>query len=218
VRIYDLGGQRPYLRSTQAVPQRLYLHVLASDNGQKTAYLWREGKTALVRIADATTGTMVTPARLDFELQPVARTPAAWHSNGQELVVHDLETVKIIDARTGKIRKERRIPVSAVGYVDHGKRIVASRTEGTVSLWDAHTLDLLGTVATSTEGKPGGVHPTFTGGSDVVTIAAYDGNTYQWDTRINQTIAHACAMAGRNLTPDEWTQPFGNRPYEETCP
>ena len=68
------------------------------------------------------------------------------------------------------------------------------------------------------EGKPGGVHPTFTGGSNVVTIAAYDGNTYQWDTRINQTIAHACAMAGRNLTPDEWTQPFGNRPYEETCP
>ncbi|WP_166680390.1 BTAD domain-containing putative transcriptional regulator [Kribbella sp. VKM Ac-2566] len=347
LRIYDLGGQRPYLRSTQAVPPRQYLHVLASDNGQKTAYLWRDGKSSWVRIADATTGTMTTPTRLDIELQPVSRTPAAWHPNGQELIVHDLETIKIIDARTGKIRKEQDIPVSAVGYIDHGKRIVTSKTEGTayfdpelsplgatytfttdccvasskdgetaalfkddngvsrenwrivraatgadirggglpvrlnsttyspdgrliavtgadgavltidtrsgevkraaatghtdegisirfspdgtrivsgaadgtVSLWDAHTLDLLGTVAASTEGKPVAVHATFTGGgSDIVTIAAYDGKTYQWDTRINQTIAHACAMAGRNLTAAEWAQAFGNRPYEKTCP
>jgi hypothetical protein len=156
-----------------------------------------------VRIADATTGTMTTSTRLDFELQPVARTPAVWHPNGQELVVHDLETVKIIDARTGKIRKERRIPVSAVGYVDHGKRIVTSMREGT-AYFDPE-LSPVGV----------GVHATFTGGSDVVTIAAYDGKTYQWDTCINQTVAHARAMAGRNLTPDEWTQAFGNRPYEE---
>jgi DNA-binding SARP family transcriptional activator/WD40 repeat protein/energy-coupling factor transporter ATP-binding protein EcfA2 len=347
LRIYDLGGQRPYLRSTQTVPPRQYLHVLASDNGQKTAYLWREGKTSWMRIADATTGMITTPTRLDVELQPVARTPAAWHPDGQELAVHDLETIKIIDARTGKVRKEKRgIPALTVGYVDHGKRIVTSGSEsttyldpelsparvtstfttdccvasskdgetaaifqndngvsrqnwrivraatgelirsgdlpvrlnstayspngrliagtgadgavltidtgsgvfkraattghndegisirfspdgtrivsgaadGTVSLWDAHTLDLLGTVGTSTEGKPVAVHATFTGGSDIVTIAAYDGKTYQWDTRINQTIAHACAMAGRNLTADEWTQAFGNRPYEKTCP
>jgi hypothetical protein len=41
-----------------------------------------------------------------------------------------------------------------------------------VSLWDARTLDLLGT----------------------------------------------CRMAGRNLTDEEWTQAFGNRAYEKTCP
>jgi len=345
LRIYDLSGQRPYLRSTQTVPPRQYLHVLASDNGQKTAYLWREGKTSWMRIANATTGVMTTPTRLDLELQPVARTPSAWHPDGQEVAVHDLETIKIIDARTGKVRKETRIPAATVGYVDHGKRIVTSgeattyldpelsparvtstfttdccvasskdgetaalfendfgvsrqnwhivrvatgelvrsgglpvrlnstafspdgrliagtgadgavftidtasgvprraattghndegisirfspdgtrlvsgAADGTVSLWDAHTLDLLWTIATSTEGKPVAVHATFTGGNDIVTIAAYDGKTYQWDTRINQTIAYACAMAGRNLTPDEWTQAFGDRPYERTCP
>jgi WD40 repeat protein/DNA-binding SARP family transcriptional activator/energy-coupling factor transporter ATP-binding protein EcfA2 len=346
LRVYDLGGQRPYLRSTQTVPPRQYLHVLASDNGEKTAYLWREGQASWVRIADATTGVMTAPTRLDIELQPVARTPAAWHPDGQELAVHDLETTKIIDARTGTVRRERGIPTFTVGYVDHGKRIVASGSEGTtyfdldlsplnatstfttdccvasskdgetaalfendfgvsrqkwrivraatgetirsgglpvrlnstayspdgrliagtgadgavltidtgsgaykraattghndegtsirfssdgtrivsgaadgtVSLWDARTLDLLGTVATSTAGKPVAVHATFTGGSEIVTIAAYDGKTYEWDTRINQTIAHACAMAGRNLTPTEWTQAFGDRPYEKTCP
>jgi WD40 repeat protein len=347
LRSYDLDGQRPYLRSTHAVPPRQYLHVLASDNGQRTAYLWREGKTSWVSIADVTTGNMTSPTRLGIELQAEARTPAAWHPNGQQLAIHDLETIKIIDAQTGKVFAETSgMSVYTVGYVDHGNRIVTGRPEGTayfdadlsasevtssfttdcctasskdgetaalfeddtglsrqnwrivraatdkdirkgrlplrlnsaayspdgrliagtgadgavitidtqsgvvkraattghndegisirfspdgtrivsgaadgtVSLWDAHTFDLLGTVATSTEGKPVGVHATFTGGSDVVTIAAYDGTTYRWDTRINQTIAHACAMAGRNLTPDEWTQAFGDRPYQKTCP
>jgi hypothetical protein len=51
-----------------------------------------------------------------------------------------------------------------------------------------------------------------------VTIAAYDGRTYRWDTRIDPTLAYACAMAGRNLTAGEWSQAFGSRPYEITCP
>jgi WD40 repeat protein len=347
LRIHDLEGQRPYLRSIQTVPARPYLHVLTSDNGQITAYLWREGQTSWVRIADTTTGRMTTPTRLDIELQPVARTPAAWHPSGQELAVHDLATIQTVDAATGKVRSERLAgDVTTVAYVDDGKRIavgwkdgiysfdpdlsaarlvsgfftdccvatskdgatmalfkdhdgvsrqnwrivrVATGTEvrsgglplrlnspayspdgrliagtgadgavltidtqtgavhraaatghteegisirfspdgtrlvsgaadGTVSLWDARTLDLLGTVTTSTANKPVAVRPTFTGGSDIVTIAAYDGKTYQWDTRIGQALAHACAMAGRNLTQVEWTQAFGNRPYEKTCP
>jgi hypothetical protein len=51
-----------------------------------------------------------------------------------------------------------------------------------------------------------------------VTIAAFDGQTYRWDTRVAPAIHFACKMAGRDLTPDEWTQAFGNRPYEKTCP
>ena len=52
----------------------------------------------------------------------------------------------------------------------------------------------------------------------MVAITAYDGETYRWDTRVDETIAYACTMAGRNLTHDEWTQAFGNRPYEKTSP
>lgn len=344
LRIYDLSGQRPYLRSTQTAPAGQYLHVLASDNGQKTAYLWRHGKTSWLRIADAATGSMTTPTRLGIDLQSAARTPAAWHPSGQELAVHDLQTIQTIDAATGKVRSERRAgDVTTVAYVDDGKhiavgwkegvyyfdpdlstarlisgfftdccvatskdgatmalfqnhdgvsrqnwrivhaatgtdirsgglpvrinstayspdgrliagtgadgavltidtqsgtvkraaasghteagisirfspdgrRMVSGAADGTVSLWDAGTLDLLGTV---TVDRAVAVRPAFTGGSDIVTIAAYDGKTYQWDTRIDRTLAYACAMAGRNLTAGEWTQAFGDRPYEKTCP
>lgn len=345
LRGYDLGGQRPYLRAAATVPPRQYLHVLASDNGQRIAYVWRERATSWVSIADLTTGDVTAPTRLDLELQAGARTPIAWHPNGQQLAVHDLEMLKIIDADTGKVVKGTTATVFTVGYVDHGNRIVTGRTEGTayfdadlsaavtstfitdccvasskdgetaalfeddeafsqqnlrivrpatdteirmvplplrlnsaayspdgrliagtgadggvvtidtqsgafkraattghngeglsirfspdsarlvtaaadgtVSLWDARTLDLLGTITISSEGELVAASANFAAGNDIVTITAYDGTTYQWDTRIKEAIASACAMAGRNLTGDEWTQAFGDRPYEKTCP
>jgi hypothetical protein len=37
------------------------------------------------------------------------------------------------------------------------------------------------------------------------------------DTDPEHTIAFAWLMAGRNLTRDEWTQAFGDRPSRRTC-
>ena len=141
-------GSWPYLRSTRTVPSRQYLHVLASDNGQKTAYLWREGGTSWISIADAATGVLTTPNRLDVDLQAVARAPMAWHPDGQELAVNDLEKIQLIDARTGKVRDERDIFAATVGYVDHGRRIVTSGSDGTTYL----DLDLIPTHVGSTVG------------------------------------------------------------------
>ena len=104
-----------------------------------------------------------------------------------------------------------------VRFSPDGSRIVSGAADGTVSLWDTHTLDLLGTVMTSAN-DPVVVSPTFTHDNDIVTIAAYDGHTYRWDTRIDRMLDFACSMAGRNLTDAEWTQAFGSRPYEKTCP
>ena len=39
-----------------------------------------------------------------------------------------------------------------------------------------------------------------------------------YDTDPDAWIAHACAVAGRNLTADEWRDAFGDRSYRKTCP
>lgn len=348
IRVYDLSDQRQYLRRAQAVPARDYLHVLTSDDGRTTAYLWRDGQDSWVCFADTTTGATTTPARLGVELGERPSTSATWHPNGRHLAIHDEDEIAVVDSQTGKVRKEnlgldifamtyvergdriavgdslgylrlfdaetllpsdtvplwvtlaaaspdgetavlfnpstnipnqhwqtiqtatrtvvsegdlqrlrvnnatyspdgrliaviglngevltidarstqvRRAPTSGhndaglfVRFSPDGSRLVSGAADGTVSLWDAHTLDLLGTVATSTGTEPVAVSPTFAEGNDIVTIAAYDGQTYRWDTRLDEAIAYACTMAGRNLTRDEWTQAFADRPYEKTCP
>ncbi|TCO35609.1 DNA-binding SARP family transcriptional activator [Kribbella steppae] len=345
LRAYDLGGQRRYVRWTQGAPSRRYLHVLASGNGQRIAYLWNEAGTSWVSIADVATGRMTPPTSLDLELQGEAQVPASWHPNGQRLVVHGLHLVAVFDARTGKVLQKETRDVGSVGYVNHGNRIVAGTHEGTtyldadmtvedvthgwiadcctaaspdgetavlfqdgrsgatmswrivraatgevvvegdlamsvnaaayssdgrliagtgtsgvftidtrsgavtvapttghraqgisirfspdgarlvsgaadgtVTVWDAKTLDNLLTGATASEAAPIPVGPIFTQDGDVIAIPAYDGKVYHWDTSTARILTQACAMAGRNLTPTEWTQAFPDHPYQKTCP
>ena len=360
LRSYDLAGGRRFVRSAPAVPVRQYDDVLASDNGQRTAYLWREGNDAWISIADSSTATVTRPTRLGIGILAGPTTPMAWHPSGRQVVVHDGVGLRVVDAGTGAVVKalddvpgRAGVNVFSIAYVDNGRqiaaggregilyfdpevkpndtelwatgktvfvpaeccaassadgqlmvsfeesldgvqehrriirtgsgaviaegdaslrlnhaalspngqlvagtgsggevitidvgsgtvkraattehkdqgivvhfsadgtRIVSGAADGTVSLWDARTLAPLGTVSTATEGRPIAVSPTFQGGGDTVTIAAYDGTVYQWETDPDKTVAYACTMAGRNLTPDEWAQSFANRPYQKTCP
>ena len=49
-------------------------------------------------------------------------------------------------------------------------------------------------------------------------VAGRDGAVHTLDTRLESWIDRACAVAGRNLTEDEWAEAIGDRPYHETCP
>jgi WD40 repeat protein len=175
-----------------------------------TADDWRVIRTA--------TGDVLWQGDLNLRINYAAYSPdgrriAATGSSGE---------VVIIDVSSGDTV---RAPTTGHGdaglfvrFSADGARLVSGAKDGTLSLWDAHSLELLGTVATSAGTKDVAVSASFTEGHDVVTIAAFDGQTYRWDTRVAPALDFACKMAGRNLTADEWTQAFGNRPYEKTCP
>ena len=49
-------------------------------------------------------------------------------------------------------------------------------------------------------------------------IGTADREVFTWDTRVESWVERACAIAGRNLTTDEWRAAFGDRPYRRTCP
>ena len=39
-----------------------------------------------------------------------------------------------------------------------------------------------------------------------------------WDLRSETWVAQACAIAGRNMTEDEWVVYLRDTPYRRTCP
>jgi WD40 repeat protein len=137
LRVYDLAGQRNYLRRTQAIVARHYLHVLPSDDGKKTAYVWRDGQGSWVSITDTASGARTRPARLDLALAEGSRTVAAWHPDGLRLAIHDQHTIALLDARTGKVLKQSSTPdPRAMAYVDHGDRLMVGTSKG-ITFYDA---------------------------------------------------------------------------------
>lgn len=96
--------------------------------------------------------------------------------------------------------------------------LVSAADDGAVSLWDARTLDLLGTVSAPRPGDPVPAGAQFIGDSHDVAIASYDGTVYRWETDLERALDFACQMAGRDLTPREWAQFLPDQPYQSVCP
>jgi hypothetical protein len=85
-----------------------------------------------------------------------------------------------------------------------------------VGLWDGHTGDLLALTRPGSPVSPATVQ--FLEDSHTLVIPTAAGDVYHWDTRVEEWIKFACQVAGRNLTPDEWTEAFGSEPFHRTCP
>jgi WD40 repeat protein/DNA-binding SARP family transcriptional activator len=125
----------------------------------------------------------------------------------------------VVDLRRGDLV---RPPVSAhesgvfiFKYSADGSRILTSGTDGAVGLWDAKAGQLISKVFV-----PGRrfVSAEFKRDGHTVLISDWSGiQAWTWDTRIGPALAFACRAAGRDLTQQEWTDSFGDRPYRPTC-
>ncbi len=85
-----------------------------------------------------------------------------------------------------------------------------------IRLWDGRTGEYEASLPLPS--RVGTHSITYRSDSSGLVIASTDGRTWTADTRTNTWVARACAIAGRNLTDDEWNQFFPSRPYEPTCP
>ncbi len=105
--------------------------------------------------------------------------------------------------------------VNWVTYSRDGRRVLTSGPDATDALWDGATGELLASVTTSQRSTLASF------GQDpwsVLIVDEFGGPVFEWDTRLEQAVAFACRVAGRDFTEQEWADHFGERPFQATCP
>jgi WD40 repeat protein/DNA-binding SARP family transcriptional activator len=188
------------------------------DGSTAMVYDWSgTGETTHWRVLDIGEGEVLSEGDVDLFAQASVASP----DGSTVAVAGDTGQIVTIDVSTGA-EQGRSTGLGAVviwlKYSDDGELLVSGDMDGGVSLWDAATLDLLGTVYPPHHGEPVPSGAQFIGDTHDVAIASYDGKVYRWETDIDRAIDFACQIAGRNLTKEEWEEFLPAQPYREVCP
>ena len=85
-----------------------------------------------------------------------------------------------------------------------------------IRLWDGHTGEFQSSLPLPTRAGTSSI--SYRPDSSGLVIASTDGRTWTADTRTDRWPERACAIAGRNLSQEEWDQFFPDQPYERNCP
>jgi WD40 repeat protein len=107
--------------------------------------------------------------------------------------------------------------VLRVDFSSDGALVVTTGNDGRVRLWDGRTGAPREGIAPGRVDVPAAA--VFLDGTRTLIMATANGTVLRWDTRVESWIRHACHVARRNLTPEEWRGIFGDeRQYRQTCP
>ena len=107
--------------------------------------------------------------------------------------------------------------IYALAISPDGDILATGSSDRTLRLWDIETQQTIGAPLAGPGRGVGAVAPYFTrDGSGL--IASYDtGIAYRWDLRPESLARHACEVAGRRLTRQEWKQFLPGRDYDPAC-
>jgi WD40 repeat protein/class 3 adenylate cyclase len=108
-------------------------------------------------------------------------------------------------------------PVANISFTPSGDEFATGGgSAGFAKLWDTQTLQQLGAALPGSPGQWG--NALFTpDGSKLVTLYQ-DGRGALWPGTLSAWEEHACRVAGRNFTHEEWSRFVTGRAYAKTCP
>jgi len=149
---------------------------------------------------------------------PLVATP-----DGQTLYTSSFDGSVIAWDLTGRQRFGRRL--AAVGaqlqslrflaFAPDGSTLATSGSDGTVLLWDVGSRKQIGTPLPGPPQQIGLVRFNPAGGT--LAAAFEGGSTVLWDVELAVWQAHACAVAGRNLTRQEREEFLSGRRSPAPC-
>ena len=155
------------------------------------------------------TGELTMPQALTLAVAPDGRHVAFGGRNG---------FVEVVNLETGdSIRPAMSVDagdVRSIAYSPDGTRILTGPEGRTMGLWDAATGTPLASFPLPFDGASPALAFVPDGG---IVAASPSGSVYAWDPAPAAAVRFACAVAGRDLTVQEWSDAFGDVPYRPTC-
>ena len=108
-------------------------------------------------------------------------------------------------------------PVSSIAFDPSGQRFATTASQdGTVKLWTTSTLQQDGTALNTAQDAASTA--VFEPGGTGLLVVNDRGDGFTWPTSLSAWEQHACAVAGRNLTPKEWSRYLPGQAYTNVCP
>ena len=186
--------------------------VAISSDGTLAAVAADDGRVILI---DTHTGRTVRTIRPATGAIAVAFAPDGTLASGAWSGI-----VSLWDPRTGTQIGHRALvdaaPVASLAFAPDGRTLaIAGGSSGHTRLWMTSTMQQLGSDLPGGAGQWGSAAYT-PDGRDLLTVYG-DGSADRWPVTVNAWEQHACAVAGRGFTREEWSRFVSGRPYEAVC-
>jgi WD40 repeat protein len=108
-------------------------------------------------------------------------------------------------------------PVASIAFDPVGETFAtAGGSDGLTKLWTTKTQQQFGATFPGDPGQWGNAQYTPDGSKLIVVYA--DGKGFIWPASLKTWEDHACAVAGRNFTHEEWSRFVTGRNYSKVCP
>jgi WD40 repeat protein len=214
--LWDLATRTQVGRPQRPHPDFSVDQVAFSPDGRTLASSLDDGTVVLSRVPDGSVLHRLTVAKVPLgplAFSPDGTTLAAGAINGR---------VGLWDPRTGTAGGPAWVAHSgylvSTAFSPDGSLLATAGTDGTARLWDAGSGKQIGAPLTGPLRDTGFGHAAFSPDGRTLASAFQDGTVLLWDVAPASWLKRACAVAGRNLTPQEWDEFLPGRPFQAVCP
>jgi WD40 repeat protein len=108
-------------------------------------------------------------------------------------------------------------PVASISFDPSGERFAtAGGSDGLAKIWTTDTQQQFGATFPGNPGQWGNAQYTPDGSKLIVVYQ--DGKAFVWPASLKAWQDHACAVAGRNFTREEWSRYVSGHGYSTVCP